>query len=254
MTVVAAYRGIKGSLNAMMADTVCSARDKPTEAAFWTDKLALLYGNTYATGVGDADIINGVRLVADFLDPDRPNFRDPATIDAVLGAVERLWAVRAGAGGQRFGSKGSVLFVCNRSDVFYWVCGYDNETRRFERPRAPHEVGEGECVVFWGSDRFTVRRPQLEPHRDLLQSDPFKTIAKLICAVDSDAREKGMSGLLYALDGRFSAVALPHKTSTPLTRLRPFSLPEWLVRENGAEMLSMLEDPEFMAYALPPRA
>ena len=57
------------------------------------DKVSPLYGNSYATTVGDSDIINGARLVIDLLDPKRPNFHDPATIDAILGAVERAWTV-----------------------------------------------------------------------------------------------------------------------------------------------------------------
>ena len=44
MTVVAAYRGVKGSLNALVVDTVCLARDKPPEVAFWVDKIAHVYG------------------------------------------------------------------------------------------------------------------------------------------------------------------------------------------------------------------
>lgn len=250
MTVVAAYRGVKGGRNALVVDTVCNVRDKPAEPAFWIDKVAHVYGNTYVTAVGDADIINGVRLVVDFLDPKRPNFRDPATIDAIAGAVERIWAVRGRGGAQRYGSKGSVLFVCSRSEVFYWVCGYDNEAMRFERPKAPHDVEEGTCVIFWGSTRYTVR--QLENFHPQINADPFNILATLIHGVDAEARAKGDGGLLYPLDGKFSGVVLPHRSSEQPTRLRPFSLPEYLVRENGPEFLAMLNEPEFMAYELPP--
>jgi hypothetical protein len=82
MTVVAAYRGMKGSLNAMMADTICSARDKPAEAAFWADKLALLYGHTYA--------IPFVRTIT-----DRPRACRAPRHDRCrphLGTWERRWA------------------------------------------------------------------------------------------------------------------------------------------------------------------
>ncbi len=233
----------------MVVDTICNSRDRPEECAFWTDKLSFVFGNTYATAAGDADMINGLRLVVDFLDPKRPNLRDPATFDAILGAVERIWALREKAGAQRYGSNGSVLFICTRADVFYWVAGYDGEARRFERPLKPHVLAESECVIFWGSDRFTIR--ELEKYEGALNSNPVGTLAALIEGVDGTARAEGKKGLLYRLDGRFSGVVLPHKSSTSLTRIRPFSPPELLVREQGPTLLSTLEDKDFMRYQLP---
>jgi hypothetical protein len=257
MTVVAAYRGVKGSLNALMVDTICSQRDAPAETAFCTDKLTWVYGNTYVTAVGDADILQATRLVTDYLDPKRPNLRDPATIDAILGAVERIWTIRfraaqaAGGDLKRFGSKGSTLFICNRNEVFYWVCGFDMATMKFQRPKAPHDVPEGKCVIFWGSSRHTVG--ELEKFLDAMKAEPFNLIATLIMGVDAENRAAGSDHLPYQLDGVFSGVALPHKTSITPMRLRPFaSFPEWLVRDSGATLHPLLEDADFMDYMLPP--
>lgn len=256
MTVVAAYRGPKGSLNALMVDTVCSLRDNPAATAYWTDKLTWVYGNTYVTAVGDADVLLATRHVVDYLDPKRPNFRDPATISAILGAVERIWTVRfraAQAVGEelkRFGSKGSVFFVCNRNEAYYWVCGFDMAKLTFERPQKPHDVPEGKCVVFWGSSRSTVG--ELDKFHDAIKANPFNMIATLIKGVDAQQRAEGSTHLGYQLDGVFSGVALPHKTSIAPTRLRPFaSFPEWLVRDSGPALLSLLEDAEFMNYKMP---
>jgi len=69
--------------------------------------------------------------------------------------------------------------------------------------------------------------------------------------VDAIARADGNTGLSYQLDGRFSGVVLPHKTNTPLVRIRPFSPAEFLVREHGPAVLSLLDDQDFMTYALP---
>jgi hypothetical protein len=259
MTVIAAYRGVKGSLNVLMADTICSPREDPSATAYWTDKLTQVYGNTYVTAVGDADILRATRLVADYIDPKRPNFRDPATIEAILGAVERIWTVReraaraAGGDVTRLGSKGSTLFVCNRNEIFYWVCGFDMATLKFERPKSPHDVPEGECVIFWGSSRSIVG--QLEKYHHAIRADPFNIIATLVRGLDADKRAEGSKHLAYQLDGNFSGIALPHKTSITPQRLRPFaSFPEWLVRDSGPALLQLLEDAEFMDYRLPPGA
>lgn len=257
MTVVAAYRGVKGSLNALIVDTICSPRDNPAGTAYWTDKLTWVYGNTYVTAVGDADILHATRIVADYLDPKRPNFRDPATIDAILGAVERIWTVRvraAAAAGEelkRFGSKGSTLFFCNRNEVFYWVCGFDMATLKFQRPKAAHDVPEGKCVIFWGSSRSTVG--ELEKYQDAIRANPFNMIATLIMGLDAERRAEGSDHLAYQLDGVFSGVVLPHKPSAAVMRLRPFaSFPEWLVRDSGPALLPLLDDVDFMNYELPP--
>lgn len=251
MTVVAVYRGKPGSCNAMVADTICNFREAPSETAFWTDKVSPVFGNTYAAVLGDADVTKGLRLVVDSLDPRRPNLREPEVIDAALGTVERIWTLRErAAGAQRFGSKGSIIVFCTRADAFFWIAGYDNEARRFERPSAPYLVSEGECVIFWGSNRFTVR--DFSKYEKELAADPFKLLVTLIVGADTIAREQGKQGLLYQLDGRFSGVVLPHKTSNPLRRIHPFPLPELLARDFGPNHLELLQDPDFMAYEPPP--
>lgn len=248
MTVVAAYRGPKGSLNAFVVDTVCTA--ETGDEAAWMDKVSPLYGNTYATAVGDADIINGTRLVLDFLDPSRPNFHEPATMDAILAATERLWAVGERNGAPRRGGKGAVLFIANRVDVLYWFCEYDSEARRFVRPPAPTALADGEGIIFWGSTAFPLR--DLEGRHDAIRAAPFKMLVTLIAAADAEARAKQSRGILYPLDGKFSGIALPHKTSVPVTRLRPFTLPESIVREQGPGALDLLDDAQFMDFELPP--
>jgi len=65
---------------------------------------------------------------------------------------------------------------------------------------------------------------------------------------DREMRAEGRTGLSYELDGRFSVVVLPHKTTHPVRRKRPFSsIAERLARAYGPEALPLLEDPEFLA-------
>jgi hypothetical protein len=135
-----------------------------------------------------------------------------------------------------------MLFVCSRADTYYWLAGFDVETKRSKRPTKLFEPDTGKCVVFWGSDRSTVTWDNPPPE------DPFDWIPKIILGVEKEFVAAGKAGMDYRLNGRFSIVVLPHKTNLPVRRKHAFvSLPERLALAYGRESEPLLADAEFMA-------
>jgi hypothetical protein len=67
--------------------------------------------------------------------------------------------------------------------------------------------------------------------------------------VEQEYVAAGRTGMDYRLNGRFSIVVLPHKTSLPVRRQHPFlSLPERLALAYGAACEPFLVDEEFKAF------
>jgi len=240
MTVVAVYRGKKSTHNAMVVDTVCASSDRPES---WTDKLSLIFEDTYVTAVGEPNIIDVLRDIVDFVEPKRPHLLDPRTIESILSLVERLWLLREMDAQPPHHSKGSVLFVCTRGEVFFWLLETDEQGRRFIRPSTPTRLEEGECIVFWGSDRYDVKG---------LPSIDREALISAIERVDREARAAGKRGLAYPLQPPFSSVLVPHDPGLAAQRVRPFSLPELIVRRTWPDLLAVLEKPDFVDYGLPP--
>jgi hypothetical protein len=84
VTIVARVRGRPGTYNALVVDT----------GAIWSDvaiadhdKLHRIFGDTYATCVGDAALL-AVLLRRTRDDERRPNLRDPNVVAALISELE----------------------------------------------------------------------------------------------------------------------------------------------------------------------
>jgi hypothetical protein len=76
----------------------------------------------------------------------------------------------------------------------------------------------------------------------------FERLIDYMVQVDADCQRQGYS-LPYTLTRRCTGVMLPHKTSDPLRRMRPFkSLPEQWAKYSGGRAVSLLSDPDFMDF------
>lgn len=244
MTVAALGRGAPGSRNVLVVDHGVGTIGTSTRYDCSHDKMTLLFGNTYATAVGDAMVIDALRSIIAWYDPKRPNLRDPATFDAILSGLERLRAIQI-VNGQPVATDllGTHLLICSRADAFYWQSEFDSATNKFTRPAAAKEVASGQAVLMWGHNTFWL----VNNYGDGGQ-DPVASLVNTMLAFDADMQSKGYK-LPYALDKRCSAVILPHKSSEPLKRVRPFkSLPEQWVKYRGGPAVELLEDADFATF------
>lgn len=209
MTAVALYRGPPGTYNALAVDAFASLARAPDEP-WWEDKLRHPYGQTYATGIGNSLILHALMAVVDWLDPERPNLKSLESADHILGAYDRRQQINEAllAHHPPPHALGVMLFVCSRADAFYWIAGFDPATKRSKRPTKLFEPEPGKCVVMWGSERATVTFE--EP-----PADPFDDLPKTMLGVEREFISQGKTGMNYRLDGRFSVVVLPHKTTAP---------------------------------------
>jgi len=244
MTVVAIVRGAK-DYNLLLADATAAA---VTESeAVLRDKIVHVFGNTYATAIGDGSILACVRAVADWYHPRRPNFRDTQMLDLVVALLAKGRRIDQRLGRAQQPPLGALVFFCTRDDAYYWQINASPDGESFSHLPAPTPIAPGEALLFWGMERVSYSNFATTP------TDPFGPMIGAVRKSDAQLRRDGGTSIAYPLGDRFSGVALPHKSSTDVRRVRPFhDVLEQLVHLLGDEgKEALLSDPEFMSLPMP---
>jgi hypothetical protein len=208
MTIAALIRGRPGTYNALFVDTGAVRSDGVLERH---DKLANLFGETFATCVGDASILK--ILAARVALGRRPNLRERATVSGLYDelAEARRTSLLLGVP-VAFPPQPpcTTLLVCNRAETFFW------KVEDGIVPDAPSFVEPDSMVVMRGVTVVNMGGFATVPPGDVAQF-----VIDQLPHVDAQVTARGAEPLGYTLDGQASGVVLPHKTSDALQRTTP---------------------------------
>ncbi len=244
MTIVAIVRGAK-DYNLLLADA--TAGSVAESEMVLRDKIVHVFGNTYATAIGDAGVLACIRAVADWYHPRRANFRDAQMLDLLVALLAKGRRIDQRLGRAQQAPLGALVFFCSRDDAYHWKIDANPDGESFSHAGAATQIEPGQALLFWGMERVSYPTFATTP------PDPFGPMIKAIRQSDAQLRKDGRTSIAYPLGDRFSGVALPHKSSTDVRRLRPFdSVLEQLVHLLGDEAKgALLGDPEFMTLSMP---
>lgn len=209
MTIAALVRGRTSSYNALVVDTGALRSDGVVQRH---DKLYRVFGETYATCIGDASILE-ILLARTGPGRVRPNLRDRTFVHgmfAELASARRTGILLGTARAFPPAPSCTTLAICNRAEVFFWKVERDEETHALQVATAPTFLDAESMVVLRGVTVVSV-----EGFLTMTQEAAERTIVDQMAGINAHLEASGAEKLGYEMQRRVSGIILPHKTSEP---------------------------------------